>query len=71
MNKKPPFVMESYGRIEDSDRSFDVEYWQRQGDDAIFSAAWELVITYYQSEGLDVSKLRLQRSIEEFGRLPS
>jgi hypothetical protein len=25
------------------DRSFDIEFWQAQGDEAIFSAAWELV----------------------------
>jgi len=25
------------------DRSFDIEYWQQQGDEAIFAAAWELV----------------------------
>lgn len=25
------------------DRSFDVEFWQEQGDEAIFAAAWELV----------------------------
>lgn len=25
------------------DRSFDVEFWQLQGDDAIFRAAWEMV----------------------------
>ena len=25
------------------DRSFDIEFWQEQGDDAIFSAAWEMV----------------------------
>ena len=25
------------------DRSFDVEFWQEQGDEAIFSAAWEMV----------------------------
>jgi hypothetical protein len=25
------------------DRSFDIEFWQEQGDEAIFSAAWELV----------------------------
>ena len=24
-------------------RSFDVEFWQEQGDEAIFSAAWEMV----------------------------
>lgn len=25
------------------DRSFDIEFWQEQGDEAIFVAAWELV----------------------------
>ena len=25
------------------DRSFDIEFWQAQGDEAIFSAAWEMV----------------------------
>jgi len=24
-------------------RDFDVEFWQEQGDEAIFSAAWEMV----------------------------
>jgi predicted nucleotidyltransferase len=26
------------------DRSFDIEFWQEQGDEAIFAAAWELVL---------------------------
>jgi hypothetical protein len=26
------------------DRSFDIEFWQEQGDEAIFSAAWEMVV---------------------------
>jgi hypothetical protein len=25
------------------DRSFDIEFWQEQGDAAIFAAAWEMV----------------------------
>lgn len=25
------------------DRSFDLEFWQEQGDEAIFAAAWEMV----------------------------
>jgi len=25
------------------DRDFDVEFWQEQGNEAIFSAAWEMV----------------------------
>jgi hypothetical protein len=25
------------------DRTFDTEFWQEQGDEAIFSAAWEMI----------------------------
>ena len=25
------------------DRSFDIEFWQEQGDEAIFAAAWDMV----------------------------
>ena len=25
------------------DREFDIEFWQEQGEEAIFSAAWEMV----------------------------
>ena len=25
------------------DRTFDIEFWQEQGDEAIFASAWELV----------------------------
>jgi len=30
------FVMARFGSIRDMDRSFDIEYWQRQGDAAIY-----------------------------------
>ena len=63
------FVMERYGRIRDMDRSFDIAYWQRQGDAAIFRAAWELVELYWPSQGRDPHELRLQRSVETFQRL--
>ena len=26
------------------DRTFDVEFWQAQGNDAIFRAAWEMIV---------------------------
>ena len=43
------FVMERFGRLRDADRSFDVEYWQRQGDAAVFEAAWELAEFYHRA----------------------
>jgi len=30
-------------RGEFPDRTFDIEFWQAQGDEAIFAAAWEMV----------------------------
>ena len=41
------FVMERFGNIEEADRSFDIEYWQRQGDAAIFRppGSWSSSIT--------------------------
>jgi hypothetical protein len=66
--EKPELVMERFGNIGEMDRSFDIEYWQRQGDAAIFRAAWELVEAYWRDQGRDPDELRLQRSIEAFQR---
>jgi hypothetical protein len=62
------FVMERLGRLEDTDRSFDIAYWQRQGDAAIFRAAWELVETFARDRGMSPDELRLQRSVEALRR---
>jgi hypothetical protein len=60
------FAMMRFGRLEDMDRSFDIEFWQRQGDAAIFRAAWELVESYCRDRGMNLDELRLQRSVETF-----
>ncbi len=62
------FVVERFGNIEEAGRSFDIEYWQRQGDAAIYRAAWELVEFYHREQGMEPDELRLQRSIESFQR---
>jgi hypothetical protein len=62
------FVMERFGNIQETGRSFDIEYWQRQGDAAIYRAAWELVEFYHREQGMEPDELRLQRSIESFQR---
>jgi hypothetical protein len=43
------------------DRRFDTEFWQQQGDEAIFSAAWELV--ELAEETKHGRKPRLQRTV--------
>ena len=69
-DKGKDFIMERMGRIEDMDRSFDIEFWQRQGSAAIFRAAWELVRLYHARLGENVDELPFQRSVENFQRLP-
>src|SRR5690349_17534035 len=63
------FVMEGMGRVDESGRSFDIEYWQRQDSAARFAAAWELVVFAHERRGGDVTELRLQRTIEHLERL--
>jgi len=70
MKTQSRVVTERKGKLEDLDRSFDLQFWQAQTDTARFAAAWELVITAYKMKGKDVRQLRLQRSIESFQRLP-
>ena len=64
-------IVERTGKIEELDRSFDLNFWQAQSDTDRFAAAWELVVHSYIIKGKDARKLRLQRSVENFQRLPS
>ena len=49
------------------DRSFDIEFWQEQGDEAIFAAAWELV--ELAEEIKNGRKPRLQRTATSLKRI--
>ncbi len=62
------FVMEGISRINELDRSFDIEYWQRQDLEARFTAAWELVVFAHERRGGNPDELRLQRTIEYLER---
>jgi len=49
------------------DRSFDVEFWQEQGDEAIFEAAWELMeLAEEISRGRKPEIRRLLQLLNEF-----
>jgi hypothetical protein len=48
------------------DRSFDIEFWQGQGDEAIFAAAWELVEI---AEEVNGRKPTLQRTVTTLKRI--
>ncbi len=48
------------------DRSFDIQFWQEQGDEAIFAAAWELVVLAEEVHG---RKPTLQRTVTALKRI--
>lgn len=66
MSEDSKFVMARLVPLKDADRSFDIEFWQRLGPEAIFKAAWELVEHAYAGKNVD---LRLQRSVASFRKL--
>jgi hypothetical protein len=49
------------------DRSFDVEFWQEQRDEAIFAAAWEMV--EIAEEARYGRKPTLQRTVTTLKRI--
>lgn len=61
---------ERKGKIEDLDRSFDLDFWQSQTPQVRFAAAWELIVHAWRVKGNDVRQLRLQRSVGTFQRQP-
>jgi len=63
-SEKAPLVMERIGKMSETGRSFDVEFWQRQGSNAIFSAAWEMVVEAWRWKNRSESELEFQRSVE-------
>ncbi len=49
------------------ERDFDIEFWQEQGDEAIFQAAWEMVeLAEKVKHG---RTLRLQRTVTTLKRI--
>jgi len=61
-------VMAPLVRKEEAGRDFDVEFWQALGDEKIFVAAWDLVVTAAAMRGIGEDQLRLQRSVATLRR---
>jgi hypothetical protein len=72
MNERPGSgeVMERIGRLGETGRKFDIEFWQKQGSTAIFAAAWEMVVETYRWKKRE-SELEFQRSVERIKPLRS
>ena len=56
-------------RINDADRSFDLEFWEKVGSEGRFAAAWQMVFEADAIRGKNVSQPRLQRSVQNLERL--
>jgi hypothetical protein len=61
-------IIECYRRIGDKEDRFDAEFWQSQGEQAIFAAALEMIQDYLIIRFGHADKPRLQRSVEHFGK---
>lgn len=48
--------------ISEGATDLDIAFWQKQGPDTIFKAAWELVVDAHMLKGGNADELRLQRS---------
>jgi hypothetical protein len=62
--------VERRGKLNELDRSFDLQFWQSQSSQARFDATWELIVHAMKVKGQDVRQLRLQRSVTTFQRQP-
>jgi len=61
-------IKESYRRIGDETDRFDIEFWQAQGDQAIFDAALDMILDYQTIRYGHADEPRLQRTVEHFCR---
>jgi len=59
-------IEEKYQRTTDSSHSFDIRFWQSQGDRAIFAAVSDMLHDYLLIRGKDANEFRLQRTAESF-----
>lgn len=61
-------IRESYGRIGDETDRFDIEFWQSQGDQAIFAAALDMMRDYLTIRYGHADEPELQKTVEHFGK---
>jgi len=63
-------TMSYYGKnIEDTDRSFDIIYWQTRSAQERFDSVWEMVVFAHELKKRDPDELRLDRSAQAYGRV--
>jgi|GEM_PF-901653 len=63
---KPGEIREAFRRIGDKEDRFDIEFWQSQGERAIFEAALDMILDHQVLKYGHADKPRLQRTVESF-----
>lgn len=56
-------------KLQDADRSFDLEFWRKVGPEGRFSAAWEMIREYRLIKGKNGYQPRLRRSVQNIERI--
>jgi len=61
-------VQEFYRKVGDEENRFDIDFWQSQGEQAIFTAALDMIQDYLIIRYGHADKPRLQRAVEYYGK---
>ncbi len=61
--------VEAFRKLGDPEDRFDIDYWQKQGPEAIFEAALGLIMDAQLLKEGHADEPRLQRTVEHFQRL--
>lgn len=69
LNTKDQHIKEAYRKIGDSEKAFDIEFWQTQGERAIFAAVLDMVRDYLLLREGNADQPRLQRTLESFQKV--
>ena len=62
-------VTEAYRKMGDPEDRFDIDFWQSQGDLAIFDAALEMIKDSLVLKNNHADEPRLQRTVESFQKI--
>lgn len=55
-------------RLDEADRSFDLEFWAKMGAEKRFKAAWDMVLEVNAIKGKKADESRLQRNVQNIKR---
>ncbi len=64
-------VMSKLVSLNEMDRSFDLEFWDKVGVNGRFEAMWQMVLEVQAMKGKNVEQFRLQRSVQNIKRRKS